>query len=329
MAKSASQKLKLLYIIKILNEKSDELHPISTMQLIEELAYFDIKAERKSIYDDMNQLTDFGYDIIVNHSKQNGGYYLASREFELAELKLLVDAVQASKFITLKKSKELISKLEALTSIYNAKQLQRQVYVANRIKTVNESIYYNVDYIHKAIQSNCQIQFKYFEWNIDKQMRFKKEGNRYSISPWALTFNDENYYMIGYDDYADMIKHYRVDKMTDMQIIADKRLGVERFKQFDIAAYSNKTFGMFGGTEEMVTLQFYNRFAGVVLDRFGKDVDIRKRDEEHFSVRVKVAVSGQFFGWITGLGTGAEIIAPEEVQKYYLAYMKELVRQYR
>lgn len=330
MPKTSNQKLKLLYIIKILSEQTDEQHYMSAGRLIEELAKYDIKAERKSIYDDMNQLMDFGYDIVLVKSRTNGGYYLASREFELAELKLLVDVVQSSRFITLKKSKELIQKLEKMASREEAKQLQRQVYVANRVKTANESIYYNVDDIHKAIQNNAQIRFQYLEWNLEKQLVPRKEGRRYQVSPWALTCKDENYYLIAHDKEENKIKHFRVDKMGTIEVMEEeKREGADLFERFDIADYANKTFGMFGGTEEVVTLQFHNSLIGVVMDRFGKEVSVRKREEDTFSVRVKVAVSGQFFGWLTGLGEKVKIVAPEDTVRQYREYMENIIQNYK
>ena len=241
MPKSINQKLKLLYIIKILSEKTDDEHGITTQNLIAELERFEIQAERKSIYNDIEQLRQFGYDIVADKSKNIGGYYLASRQFELPELKLLVDAVQASKFITIKKSNELIKKIESLVSRYEAKQLQRQVYVSNRVKTENENIYYNVDYIHKAIQNNVKISFQYFEWNIDKEMRFRKDGKRYRINPWALIWRDENYYLVAFDEIDSKVKHYRVDKMLDIEVLKEPRGGRELLEQFQIAEYANKT----------------------------------------------------------------------------------------
>lgn len=326
MAKSQNQKLKLLYILKILHERTNENNAISTHEIIELLEKQEILAERKSIYNDIEQLISFGIDIVSNKSKINGGYFLASRDFELAELKLLVDAVQATKFITEKKSKVLISKLESLTSIYDAKQLQRHVYVANRVKTTNENIYYNVDYIHRSISQNSMIGFRYFEWTIDKEMKFKKKGTFYHISPWALTFSEENYYLIGFEEESNMIKHYRVDKMIDMKVIGTIRLGKEQFEKFDIGSYTNKTFGMFGGTEELVTLNFPNRLVGVVFDRFGKETTIRKRDENNFSIRVNVAVSPQFYGWLTGIGPEVRISAPESVKESYYKYLCEIIK---
>ncbi len=330
MAKSPNQKLKLLYLVKILTEQSDEDHCLSAQALIDALAAYDIKAERKSIYDDIAQLNDFGYDIVLVKSKSGGGYYLAGRDFELAELKLLVETVQASRFLTVKKSRELIGKIEKLASKAEAGQLQRQVYVANRIKTANESIYYIVDDIHRAIQNNEQISFQYLEWNLAKELVPRRDGRQYRVSPWALTCKDENYYLIAHDGEEDKIKHFRVDKMGKIEILEGvKREGAALFERFDIADYANKTFGMYGGQEETVTLEFENRFIGVVIDRFGKDVPVRQRDEEHFTVRVNVAVSGQFFGWLTGLGEGARIVSPGEVAQAYRDHLEDVIAQYR
>ena len=329
MPKSPNQKLKLLYLVKILTEQTDEEHCLSAQALIDALETYGIKAERKSIYDDIAQLIDFGYDIVLVKAKTGGGYYLAGRDFELAELKLLVETVQASRFLTQKKSRELISKIEKLASKAEAGQLQRQVYVANRIKTANESIYYIVDDIHRAVQNNEQITFQYLEWNLDKELVPRKDGKNYRVSPWALTCKDENYYMIAHESESDSIKHFRVDKMGQIKVLTGVlREGAELFERFDIAAYANKTFGMFGGREEVVTLIFENRFIGVVLDRFGKEVPIRIRDDEHFSVRVQVALSGQFYGWLTGLGVGAKIIAPAGVLEEYKDYLNGIYTQY-
>lgn len=329
MSGNSKQKLKLLYLLKILTEQSDEEHCMGTQALIAALAEYGIRAERKSIYDDIAQLIEFGYDIELIKAKTGGGYYLASREFELPELKLLVETVQASRFLTLKKSRELIEKLEKLASKAEAGQLQRQVYVANRIKAANESIYYIVDDIHRAIQKNEQISFQYLEWNLNKELVPRKDGKLYQISPWALTCKDENYYLIGHDNESDAIKHFRVDKMGQIRVLSGVgRRGAALFERFDIAAYANKTFGMFGGREEIVTLEFESRFIGVVIDRFGKEVPVRPRGQDHFSVRVQVALSGQFYGWLTGLGAGAKIIAPTEIVEEYRSYLRKELAQY-
>ena len=325
MPKSANQKLKLLYLVEILERKTDEEHPMTASDLIRELEKHDILAERKSIYDDIDQLIQFGYDIILTKTKKNGGYYLASRNFELPELKLMVDSVQASRFITLKKSRELISKLEKMCSIYDENQLKRQVYVIHRVKTDNESIYYNVNDIYNAIQKNRQISFKYLEWNRDKEKISRKNGLRYQISPWALTWNEDNYYLIAYDEEQDMIKHYRVDKIKEIKMEDIKRSGDSAFEHFDVAFYCNKTFGMYGGIEETVTLQFSNSLSGVVIDRFGSETDFKKVNQQFFSIRVNVAVSNQFFGWLAGIGKEVKIISPEKVKDDYKNYLLKIL----
>lgn len=324
MAKSEGQKLKLLYIVKMLEEHSDEKHPLSTSEMIERLGAHGIHSERKSIYDDIAKLCDFGYDIIQIHSRRGGGYYLADREFELPELKLLVDAVQSSRFITTKKSRQLIKKLESKASRYDAGKLQRQVYVAGRIKTENESIYYNIDNIHRAIQENKQIKFVYLDWNLKKEMAPRENGQK-TVSPWALIWREENYYLVAYDVEDRIMKHYRVDKMGQAEVLTQSREGMENFSKMDLASYANRTFGMFGGEEEVVTLQFPNRLVGVVLDRFGKEADLRPMSDGTFRIRVKIAVSGQFFGWLAGIGKEASIAAPESVRMRYRMWLEDII----
>lgn len=326
MAKSEGQKLKLLYIVKMLEEHSDENHPLSTAEMIERLGALGIHSERKSIYDDIAKLCDFGYDIIQIHSRLGGGYYLADREFELPELKLLVDAVQSSRFITTKKSRQLIKKLESKASRYDAGKLQRQVYVAGRIKTENEGIYYNIDNIHRAIQENKQIKFVYLDWNLKKEMVPRENGQK-TVSPWALIWREENYYLAAYDAEDGIIKHYRVDKMGQVEVLTQNREGMENFSKTDLASYANRTFGMFGGEEEVVTLQFPNRLVGVVLDRFGKEADLRPMSDETFRIRVKIAVSGQFFGWLAGIGKEAVIAAPESVRIRYRTWLEDIIHE--
>lgn len=313
--------------MQCLTEKTDAEHSVTTQEIIDYLALQGINAERKSIYTDIDLLIDYGMDIVKN-SGRSGGYTLVSRQFELAELKLLVDAVQSSKFITTKKSRELIGKLETLCSKYEATQLHRQVVVTNRNKAVNENIYYNVDIIYNAIAENVKIQFQYFEWNVSKEMKLRRDGKIYEVSPWLLTWDDENYYLIAYDDEAEMIKHYRVDKMLKIELSVEKREGKEQFQHFDIAAYSKKTFGMFAGKEETVTLRCDRSLTGVMIDRFGKDVAMRKIDENTIQARVNVAVSRQFFGWITGLGNIVKIEAPERVVEQYRDYLGEIIERY-
>ena len=313
MARSSYQKLKPLYIMKYLLQNTDEDHPVTVNQIISFLDSQGISAERKSIYSDVEALQYFGLDIVQAGSGRSCGYYVAHRNFELPELKLLVDSVQSSKFITHKKTATLIKKIETLASIHEARLLNRQVFVKNRIKTMNESIYYNVDEIHNGISKNKKIRFLYFEYNVQKERQYRKNGEYYVVSPFALTWDDENYYMVAYDSDAAMIKHYRVDKMEKISIMKEDRDGLEAYQALDMAIYARKTFGMFTGQEEQVILRFENHLVGAVLDRLGRDVFIVPDGPDHFTVRTDVIVSPQFFAWVFGFGESAQIIGPAEV----------------
>lgn len=328
MPKSPNQKLKLLYLMKIMLERTDETHSITMPEIIEALSSYGIHAERKSIYSDIESLRMYGIDIIGTQEDRTYYYHVGSRQFELAELKLLVDSVQSAKFITEKKSNELIKKIEGFASKYEATQLHRQVFVAGRVKTMNESIYYNVDRIHTAIAENSRITFQYFQWNVDKKMELRHDGALYEVSPWALSWDDENYYLIAYDSKKKIIKHFRVDKMLSIQSNGKRREGKDVFQKFDTAAYARKIFGMYGGEEEWVKLECKNDMAGVIVDRFGKDVSMIRKDTEHFVVNVEVAASRQFLAWVMGLGDGVKITEPEALVEKMRQEIKRLQTQY-
>lgn len=326
MAKSSNQKLKHLQLLQILWENTDETHALTASELIDKLKLQGISAERKSIYSDVEALNAMGYDIINDKTKGHVGYYMASRDFELPELKLLVDAVQSSRFITEKKSRDLIGKLEKLCSKYEAGRLQRQVFVSDRLKAENESIYYNVDGIHEAIQENKQISFQYYEWDADKKMRFKKEGKRYQVSPYLLVWSDANYYLVAFEEESGILKHYRVDKMTGLKREKAARAGESAYKDFSPAVYAGKNFQMFGGRETVVVLECDESMAGVMIDRFGKEVKMRRLPNGKLSVRAEVVVSEPFFGWIAGLNGKVKIISPDDVAEQIKAYLTNLVK---
>lgn len=324
MAKSEGQKLKLLYLKKFLEEQTDENHPANTERILEYLAAHDIKAERKSIYSDIACLQDFGMDI-VHQPGRGGGYYLASREFELPELRLLVDAVQSSKFLTTKKSMELISKLSQLASHHEAGSLKRQVMVTGRVKTMNESIYYTVDQLHEAIAKNSRIKFRYMEWGMDRQ-RHERPGV-YEASPYGLVWDDENYYLVAHSPRHGMT-HYRVDKMAGIQMTGEPRLITPEAKSISAAAYGRNVFGMFGSETTSVRMRFHKSLAGVVIDRFGADTMLIPDGEDHFTFAMDIAVSPMFFGWIAGFGERAKILSPQSVINEYLKLCKPSLEQY-
>ena len=250
---------------------------------------------------------------------------MASRRFELAELKVLVDSVQASRFISVKKTRDLIDKLEKLCSIHEEKQLKRQVYVLNRIKTDNESIFYNVDYIHEAIHCNRQISFQYYEWSTSKEMKLRRNGERYIVSPLGLIWDDENYYLIAYEE-DNGIRHYRVDKMKSIEIMDEFRVEESGYREFDPAIYSNKVFGMYGGELSTVTLAFPEHLTGVMLDRFGKEVILRK-DTTGYSIRTDIVISDHFFGWLAGLGKSVKIVSPDDIRQQYKQYLSDILKE--
>ena len=322
MPKGANQKFKLYRLAQIMLERTDEEHYITMPEIIAALGEYEITADRKSIYQDLRDLEVLGIEVEGYH------YHVTDRPFELPELKLLVDAIQSSKFITEKKTNALIRKLVKLVSRYEAVSLQRQVYVSGRIKTMNESIYYTVDAIHNAISENKKIRFQYYQWNTKKEMELRRNGAYYHISPWGLSWDDENYYLVGYDSEAGQIRHYRVDKMLRIQMTEEAREGKEHFQKLDMADYAKKSFGMFGGKEQDVKLLVENSLAGVIIDRFGKSVMMIPADDEHFPVNVTVLVSSQFLGWIFSRGEKVKILGPDEVVEEMRRQGERLARQY-
>lgn len=323
-----NQKLKLLYLAKIFSEETDDSHGLTTPELIERLAQYGVRVERKILYEDMELLHDFGMDIIREKRGRSTVYFLGQRDFELSELKLLVDSVQAARFITPKKSGDLIKKLESLCSRYNAGQLHRQVTITGRVKSINEHIYYNVDMLHEAIEQGLQISFQYFSWNIRKEPELRHGGALYQVSPWALMWDDENYYLAAYNAAEDQIRHYRVDKMKNLSLLELPREGQDRFREFDLARYSNSLFGMFGGEETQVTLEADASMANVIVDRFGTDILLIPRENGRFRTTVTVAFSSQFLGWVFALGDKVRIVSPASAVEKVTEHLHRLAEQY-
>lgn len=312
MSKTNNQKLKLLYLAKLFQSETDEQHKLTAKELLRKLNQtFNIELERKTLYSDIDELKLYGMDIINEKDGRSTNYYLASRDFELAELKLLVDSVQSSRFITEQKSAQLIKKLEGLVSRYDATQLHRQVILTGRVKTLNETIYYSVDKIHNAINTNKQIRFQYFQWNEKKAAVLRHNGAWYEISPWALVYDDENYYLLAYDSSKDTIKHYRVDKMLNLEVSDKSRKGKSKYESIDLPSYSKGLFGMYGGEITDVSLLCENDKAGILIDRFGTDIPVIPVDSGHFRTHIQISSSDQFLGWIFALGDGIKILSPQ------------------
>lgn len=320
-----NQKAKLLHIARMFWEQTDEAHPLTVPQIIEQLRVLGVRAERRAIYDDIQTLRELGMDIVCQKGK-TFDYFLASRTFELPELKLLVDAVQSSKFLTEKKSAQLIEKLESLTSRPQAKQLARQVYVSHRVKTMNESIYYNVDQIHMAIGADKQIAFQYYEYTLDKQLQFKRDGEVYTVSPYQLIWEDENYYLVAYHPRYGTLSHFRVDKMAGIRLLDQPRRPLDQ--PFDAGEYAKRMFGMFAGEQQNVQVAFVAHLIGVVIDRFGKEIVTAPWKDGWFVAQFQTALSPGFFAWLMQFGQQAEMVAPVPARRAFARALAQTLALY-
>lgn len=324
MAKTSGQKLKLLYLKDYLLRCSDENHPVTVQDMITHLQGYGISAERKSIYADIDALQEYGLDVQMVKSKSTG-YFVADRDFQLPEVKLLVDAVQSSRFITHSKTLALIGKIEALASVHEGKTLHRQVVVQNRVKSMNESVYYNVDLISEAINQGAKLRFRYFDYDRSKEKKYRHDGRMYKVSPEFLVWDDENYYLVACPDDTGDTRHYRVDKMSHISISEEKAARPKNKPD----EYTNTLFGMYHGDRRSVRLRFENTLSGVVIDRFGKDIILAPDGDGHFIVHVEVSVSPQFMAWVFGLGSGVEILSPADVRAQMAERLRTLGEIYK
>ena len=331
------KKMLIINILEILRQHSDAEHPLNQKDIMDLLqSEYQMTVDRKAVKRNLMYLLDFGYNLeyteTVRTNKKGEQEVLYSdwyleRDFTDAELRLLIDSLLFSKHIPYSQCKELIGKLEQLCSIHEEKQLKRQVYVLNRIKTENEQVFYNVDMIHGAIHNNKQISFQYYVWSTTKEMKLRRSGQRYIVSPLGLTWDDENYYLIAFEEEKKEIRHYRVDKMKSIEFMDNERTKDSGYRNFDIASYGNKMFGMYGGSLETITLSFPEQLIGVMIDRFGKGITLKKESDTRYCVRVDVVVSGQFFGWVAGLGKEVKILAPDAIKEQYRQFLTEIIEQ--
>lgn len=313
------RKMKLLCLRQILEEYTDANHRLAGWQIVEKLSAMGINAERKGIYDDIEALNAFfssegSKAMRIEGNKEKKGYYLDNRPFSVPDLKLMIDAIQSSKFLSEAKTRELIEALEKLCNRYQREGLRRQVIVTNRVKNMNTNIHTNVDYINSAITANKQISFKYFNYNVKQEREFRKAGGYYTVSPYALVYSDDNYYLLAYDAQQEEIRSYRVDRMANFKFNNNDREGQEAFKKIDLAQFQKYTFGMYQGKKEVVTMIFRNSMMNAVIDRFGRQSYARAVDKDHFQITVTVSVSPQFFAWVFGLGNYARITEPQWVK---------------
>jgi len=314
MPRYSSQKLKPLYLARILLERTDEYNAMTTTDIVNALAAYDIPVERKSIYDDVDALKQYGLDIELRRGK-NGGYFVASRDFELPELKLLVDAVQSSKLITEKKSRELIKKLSKLTNTEQAKKLNRQVHISGRAKALNESVYYVIDSLHEAVNAGKKISFKYFGYNITKSRVYRTPGKGYIRTPVAMCWKDDNYYLVTYaPQFKNAYATYRVDRMTDVEVLEEKADKCNK-NEFNLNEYIKQNFGMFSGETVKAKIAFNESLVSVVLDHFGADIHLYKYNENMFYIKADVSATPVFFSWIFLFGKQVEILEPESLRE--------------
>ncbi len=326
MPKGEGQKIKLFKLLEILISMTDEEHGLSLKEIIDLLKQEGIGAERKSIYDDFLSLEELGF-YVERTATRPPKYFLSNKIFEIAELKMLVDAIQSSRFITAKKSREIIDKLELFVSKYQHRQLSRQVYIEDRIKSENNSAIYSIDNIHTAINEKKKLSFKYFDYNGDKEKVFRHGGTAYIVSPCSLIWDDEKYYLVALDESADTVKNFRVDKMDGVNVLNENIKDDSRVREFNPADYSNKIFGMYGGNEELVTLECREKLAGVIIDRFGFNPHFTKTDFG-FKLTLKVFVSPTFYAWILGLGEDIRILSPVSVREDLLKFIKKIAGNY-
>ena len=325
MAKSDNQKLKILYILDYLQKNSHRDKPVRANELISMLdSRYGISCERKTIYSDIAALQDYGVDIVALPGK-NGGYYIASRNFELPELKLLIDAVLSSRFLTEKKSRELIEKLCRECNEEDSRLLKRNVLVSGRVKSMNESIYYNVDAIQEAITRNRQITFRYYDWDFGGKRKFRER--EYIASPYGLCQDNENCYLLAWTERHG-VTHFRVDRMTGITIKEEKRIPCPDLTGKALTEHANQLFQMFAGESVQVKMRFHRSLMNAVIDRFGKDTMLIPDGDEHFNFTVHVAVSPMFLSWVIGFGSKAKVLYPEAVVQECRKLCMEAMSQY-
>lgn len=311
---------KLLYLIELLREQSDDERGVTMTEI---LAYLDArgaKAERKSVYRDLTLLKECGFDIEKNNRKPVE-YCLLSRDFDIAELKLLVDAVQSARFISESMTDKLIRKLEQLTSKRMAGKLHRQVHFTERVKTRNEHVHYTTATLHEAIHAGKRVHFKYVDYDLSKGICQRREGSMYELSPYALVWNDDNYYVLGYYERRGCVSVFRVDRMKTVEMTDIN--SIEMSPDFDLAEYIKTQFGMFSGEQVSLDIRFTNDLINPVMDRFGMKTPIIIDGDRHFIAHVKASVSPVFYSWLFQFGDRAQILKPERIARDYIKQLSD------
>lgn len=328
MAGLSRQKQKLLTMKQYFEQKTDDEHSITGNRLIEILAQYGIKAERKTIYDDIKTLCDSGMDIEITKDGHSNAYYLGARTFQDEELFVLVDAIASCRFLTKKKSQELIAKIQGLTSEYKAKQLKRDVFVNNRSKAMNESVYYNLNKVQEGIFEKRTISFQYYDYNFNKKKILKHDGEIYTVSPFVTVWEEDNYYLVCYCNKHEKICRYRIDRMANVKVNpGEKRRELNADEK--LAVTNNQSlYSMYGGEERTVTIQFARHLLATVIDRFGEKVICHQDSDDTFYINTEVQISPTFWGWLFKFGKEAKVLAPQDVVEMAKQQLDDIRRSY-
>ncbi len=327
MSKSFQQKQKILYVAQMLMEETDEKHPLSMRGMIAYLKHKGIKAEQKNLSEDLTVLQDMGMEIKYRRCRPSG-YYLVSRKFEMDEVRILLELVHSSALLADNRKKILLQKLETLTSIHNARELKEHLIIDKSKKTGAEETYECLRLAYDAMDKDCQISFWYYKWSLTEENQLTRSGERLLFSPWGIVSRDARYYMIGIDNRSGIVKNCRLDRMKDVRLEKENRTGDSFFRNINAVEFATKTFGILGGNEEEVFLEFKRELLGKVVDHFGENIQIVQAGEEKFTVSVQVRAGKEFFGWLTGIGTDAKIIQPENILVEYKKYLKKILGNY-
>ncbi len=319
-------KLKMIKIWEILSQETDENHPMTTNELLSKLEALGIDCNRKTLYADIDALNEFGYEIMCNHSRSNE-YYVVDRTFSVAELRILMDAIQAADFITDNKSSQFIDKVANLAGTRRAEVLKDHLIAFNNTKTDNEQIYYIVETINEAIAQQHKVKFQYFHYDTKRNKKYKKE-RFYYVNPYATVMDNDKYYLIGYDDFQHKMWHYRVDRMEQVSVSRHPISYFDEIEQFDISNYKRQLFGMFSGEEVDVTFEAHEKLIDVIYDMFGVDTKLKAISGDYFQFTATVQLSSQFYGWCCSFGDMLKVVAPTTVVNMLEDYISNLIHSY-
>lgn len=320
--------LRILKEIEILRNEADEIKPISTDELICRLSEYGIAVERKTVYKDVEALKQSGYDVVTVRSGKSNAYYMIGSDFDVAELKILLDAVSASRFISVKKTEELTKKLAKQAGKYSGELIARTAVCFDTVKHSNEKVFLAVDSINNAISQGKKVEFKYFGFNVNGEKVFRRDGNAYLVNPVALVFSDDNYYLVCYSDKYNDLANYRIDKMDSVRISDEDVTPSECVKDFKFYSHPKQSFSMFRGEIEKVTLECDTSLVTVIIDKFGEKTKMTETADGKFSVCVPVQVSPTFYAWCFTFGDKMKIASPDWVAKEYKNRLTATIEKY-